>query len=463
MANPSGLLTQNMSPEQARLLDQQLRDKQFQGQQYGGRTGGFMTAASGAIQGAAKAGQGLSGMLTGKTYTGANEQAAVQAQQQQKVIADALSSATGATQSERLLNAAEKLEASGSPQAIMKATQLREQAAAVAVQEEQLNLQKKRVGIEGDRVSVTKTEAENRATALRLQEEQQKAANDLAQQRINASTTTQQVTVDTEGNRFNMITTEGGGVTYVPLGEAKEPVGEARTINELTVDNQIKARNDLQFNKEFLTSRKEAVTAFNDTKKVFSSADTAYKLLQELEGAGGTTGGIVAETERKIKRYLGIADAQSIPAELLKKELGMAIAANLKATFGGSQITDSERKFLEANMISIEDTPEVILRKLKASMEVAKGGMEKLTKLSSAKGYTDFVAIQNDYLEQDYLDVQEKYELNFGQTGRANASAVVGDDGLTADMRLAIQKQKEREGTARTSGRGIGATRLGVQ
>lgn len=83
MANPSGLLTQNMSPEQARLLDQQLRDKQFQGQQYGGRTGGFMTAASGAIQGAAKAGQGLSGMLTGKTYTGANEQAAVQRQQTQ--------------------------------------------------------------------------------------------------------------------------------------------------------------------------------------------------------------------------------------------------------------------------------------------------------------------------------------------------------------------------------------------
>ncbi len=81
MSNPNGLLTRNMSPEQARLLDQQLRDKQFQGQQYGGRTGGFMTAASGAIQGAAKAGQGLSGMLTGKRFVGANEQEAVQAQQ----------------------------------------------------------------------------------------------------------------------------------------------------------------------------------------------------------------------------------------------------------------------------------------------------------------------------------------------------------------------------------------------
>jgi hypothetical protein len=384
---------------------------------------------------------------------GANEAGAVQAQQQQQVMADALKTAEGKTQSERLLNAAEKLEKTGLPQAIMKATQLREQATALAVQEEQLNLQRKRVGIEGDRVSVNRTEAENRATTLRLQEEQQKAQNELAQQRINASTTTQQVTVDAEGNRFNMITTEEGGVKYVPLGEAKTPVGEARTVNEITVDSQIKARNDLQFNTEFLTSRKEAVTAFKDTKKVFSSADNAYKLLQELQAAGGSTGGIVAETERKIKRYLGIADDKSVPSELLKKELGMAIAANLKATFGGSQITDSERKFLEANMISIEDTPEVILRKLKASMEVAKSGMEKLTKLSSAKGYTDFVAIQNDYIEQDYLDVQDKYELNFGSESRANSLEQMTPDQIAAKQ--AIQRRAEEK--ARQSRRGQGA------
>lgn len=90
MANPNGLLTRNMSPEQARLLDQQLRDKQFEGQQYGGRTGGFMTAASGAIQGAAKAGQGLSGMLTGKRFVGANEQEAVKSQQMQQENLDNL-------------------------------------------------------------------------------------------------------------------------------------------------------------------------------------------------------------------------------------------------------------------------------------------------------------------------------------------------------------------------------------
>jgi hypothetical protein len=49
-----------------------------------------MTAASGAIQGAAKAGQGLSGMLTGKRFVGANEQEAVQAQKVQQENLDNL-------------------------------------------------------------------------------------------------------------------------------------------------------------------------------------------------------------------------------------------------------------------------------------------------------------------------------------------------------------------------------------
>ena len=131
----------------------------------------------------------------------------------------------------------------------------------------------------------------------------------------------------------------------------------------------------------------------------------------------------------------------------------MAIAANLKATFGGSQITDSERKFLEANMISIEDVPEVILRKLKASMEVAKSGMDKLSKLSSAKGYTDFVDIQNEYIEKDYLDVQDKYELNFGSAGRANSLEQMTPDQIAAKQ--AIERRQAEK--ARQSRRGMGA------
>ena len=446
MATAKEQLLANMNPQMARLLDNQMRDQQVaQRSQGAGMLAGLTQAYTGMGDMAARA--------LGAAPMGANEMQAVQAQQQQQVMADAINGAEGATQSERLLNAAERLEKSGNPQAVLKAMQLREQASALGIEEEKLELQRKQTQYQGDRISVDRTEAENRRIQLDQQQAQQKASQELEQKRIDASTTTQQVVIDSEGNRFNMITTEGGSVKYTPLGAAKEPIGEAKTINEITVDNQIKARNDLQFNKEFLESRKEAVTSFKDTKKVFSSADNAYKLLQELQGAGGSTGGIVAETERKIKRYLGIADEKSVPAELLKKELGMAIAANLKATFGGSQITDSERKFLEANMISIEDTPEVILRKLEASMEVAKGGMEKLAKLSSAKGYTDFVAIQNEYIEQDYLDVQEKYELNFGSVGRANSLEQLTPDQIAA--KAAIEKRAAEE--ARQSRRGMGA------
>ena len=444
-----------LSPDQAKLLDDQLRQQSLQQgvTNYGSDPmGKFLTAASGAQRASAGFGMAAERAIAGRQM-GANEQGAVQAQNQQQVIADAVRTASGATQSARLLNAAERLEKSGNPQAVLKAMQLREQASALGVQEEKLELQRKQTALQGERVSIAQTEAENRKIQLEQEKAQQEAANKLAQQRIDASTTTQQVVIDSEGNRFNMITKESGGVTYAPLGEVKAPVGDAKTVNELTVDKQIKARNDLQFNKEFLTSRKEAVTAFADTKKVFTSADTAYKLLEELQKAGGTTGGIVAGTERKIRRYLGIADDAQIAAEDLKKELGMAIAANLKATFGGSQITDSERKFLEANMISIEDVPEVILRKLKASMEVAKSGMDKLSKLSSAKGYTDFVDIQNEYIEKDYLDVQDKYELNFGSAGRANSLEQMTPDQIAAKQ--AIERRQAEK--ARQSRRGMGA------
>jgi hypothetical protein len=446
MATAKQQLLANMNPQMARLLDNQMRDQQVaQRSQGAGMLAGLTQAYTGMGD--------LASRALGAAPMGANEMQAVQAQNQQQVMANALKDAKGATQSERLLNAAEQLEKSGNPQAVLKAMQLREQATALGVQEEKLELQREQTELQGERVSIAQTEAENRKIQLEQEKAQQTAANDLAQQRVDASTTTQQIVIDSEGNRFNMITKESGGVTYAPLGEVKAPVGDAKTVNELTVDRQIKARNDLQFNKEFLTSRKEAVTAFTDTKKVFTSADTAYKLLEELQKAGGTTGGIVAETERKIKRYLGIADETSVPAELLKKELGMAIAANLKATFGGSQITDSERKFLEANMISIEDTMPVILRKLEASMEVAKGGMEKLSRLTSAKGYTDFVDIQNEYIEKDYLDVQDKYELNFGSVGRANSLEQMTPDQIAAKQ--AIEQRKAE--AARQSRRGSGA------
>jgi hypothetical protein len=95
----AGLLTKNLDPETAKLLDQQLqqeqRQQQLQPTQYGGRFGGLLTATSGAIKSAQMAGQDIGGALMGDTpKQGALEQKAIaekqkQMQQRQKQTAEA--------------------------------------------------------------------------------------------------------------------------------------------------------------------------------------------------------------------------------------------------------------------------------------------------------------------------------------------------------------------------------------
>lgn len=404
-----------LSPEVARMLDEQSRQKALQQQlaptDYGNSgMGMFLSAASGAQKSLGAGASNLVNQVNGvQAPMGMEETRAVESQKNQQVVTDALSQAKGATQSARLLNAAERLEKSNNPNAIAYATQLRTQAGSIAVQEQTLDLQKQRL-------SIDKTEAENRADEFKQRQASTLAGQELQRKQLVASTTVQETVVDSEGNRFQQITGEDGSVNFSPIaGAPSTPVGNISTINEIVTNQQNKTRFDLQFNGAYIEERKAVQAQLKDTRAVFNSADNAYGLLKELQKAGGTTGGVVTETERKIKRYLGIEDNKTIKQEPLKKELGMAIAANLKATFGGSQITDSERKFLEANMISILDTPEVILEKLGATMEVSKKGVAKLTDLFSAKGYSELTELQGKYMEQDYLDVKEKYELNFEQ------------------------------------------------
>ena len=116
----------------------------------------------------------------------------------------------------------------------------------------------------------------------------------------------------------------------------------------------------------------------------------------------------------------------------------MSIAGNLKETFGGSQITDSERTFLVANMLSIDDTPEVMKRKLKAIMEVTSKGLSKLKELAATKNYTGYTDLQNKYMQQDYLDVMDKFELQFDSSTPSTTSGKTADQ-ILADEQIAIR------------------------
>jgi len=165
-AQQSGLLTQNMTPEQARLLDQQLRQKQFQGKDYGGGAlGGFLTSASGAIQGAAGAGQGLAERFGAERQVGANEasaqasQAAAQASKTvDSQIQAVIAGATGEEYSDKLKAAAAKLEQSSNPRALAKAAELREKAMEAVIEEEKIKLQREGLALQGVRADETKAQ-----------------------------------------------------------------------------------------------------------------------------------------------------------------------------------------------------------------------------------------------------------------------------------------------------------------
>jgi hypothetical protein len=193
----------------------------------------------------------------------------------------------------------------------------------------------------------------------------------------------------------------------------------------------------------FIDDRKNTLKALGDTKKVFNSAEKSYQLLKQLEEAGGTTGGIPNELIRQAKRAAGYADDEQVNLELLKKELGMTIATRLKEVFGGSQITDSERQFLILNMPSIDDSPEVIMRSLEATMEVSKSGVEKLTRLSKAKNYSDFTDIQAEYIEKDYQDVMERYDLLNREKTLDPVKTSRSLQDLSLEELLSLKKQKE--------------------
>mgnify|MGYP003625521414 CR=1 FL=1 len=422
MATAQEQLMGMLNPQTARLLDNQMRQKQVAQRSEGA---GMLSGLTQAYTGMADAVTGAAGL----TPMGANQQKAIQANAGQQEILNAMQGGEGETHSARLLNAAKTLLASASPQARMKGAQLQAEGQKALAQEQSLQIRKDTLTLQQETADIRKIEAEGAAA-------KRKAQLAIEQKKTQIAGTEQKLVQDSEGNKFTMITSETGDATkYTPAGDVLVPVGKISTMQEvqtkLVTDRNINA----QFQDVYLKDRSATVKKFGEVKKVFNNASKSFELLEELEKTGGAVGGVVANFTREAKRYLGIQDSKSVPIELLKKKLGMSIAGNLKETFGGSQITDSERTFLVANMLSIDDTPEVMKRKLKAIMEVTSKGLSKLKDLSATKNYTGYTDLQNKYIQEDYADVMDKFELQFD-----SSTSTVDASGKTADQILAEEQ-----------------------
>lgn len=417
-----GLLAQ-ANPQLGRMLDQQARDKaqqeRMKGTNYGNDAmGRFLTAASGAARTAAEGGRDFTNRLTGNTPgMGVNERAAVEAQQQQQVMVDAIKGAEGATQSERLLNAAEKLENSGNPQAVMKAMQLREKASSLSLQEKQLDLSQQRLEV-------------------------QRTANELAK---SPKVTSTENIYDSKGNLFKEIVYKDGKREVMPVGNSPEkPIGAVSTSQEVNSNNILNRQINVANNKQYLKDRNAAAADFQAASKGFASAS---KVLELVEKAKDDTGGYVNVKIAEAKKLLGFNAEDDIPVQELDKALKADMLANLKATFGGSQITDSERNFLERTMPSLMDSPELIKRKAEANRAMQKRILDRTKALSETKNYTQYIEVETKHFQSDYDRMMEEYSEFTGSGTGGDRGELTQDQILVRDEinnRLAQKKQNER-------------------
>jgi hypothetical protein len=374
---------------------------------------------------------------------GANEAQSVQAQQNQQEISSAVRDAEGKTQSERLLNAAERLEKSSNPQAVLKAMQLREQATALSLQEKQLDLQQQRITQAGEQSKITNELAKQRI-------EVQQTANELEKAPKVASTGN---IYDSKGNLFKEIVYKDGTREVMPVGDSPEkPIGAVSTSQEVSSDNILNRQINVANHKQWQKDRNNAATEYQEASKGFRSSN---RVLQLVEKAKDDTGGYVNVKIAEVKKLLGFNAEDDISVQELDKALKADMLANLKATFGGSQITDSERNFLERTMPSLLDSPELIRRKAEANRAMQKRIMDRTLALSKTKNYTQYIAVETENFQSDYDKMMEEYS-EFTGTGET-----VGDGELTQDQilvrevinkRLAQTKQNERQDR-----RGIGA------
>lgn len=421
MATPQEQLIGMMNPKTARLLDQQMRGQQVARDSQG----------AGMLSGMAQAYMNMANNVqdvVGVSPIGVNEQQAVQAQGQLQEMADAVRVAKGDTQSARLLNAAEKLESSGNPQAVIKAMQLREQASALMLKEQELGLQSRRLDV-------------------------QAAANTIANAAKTASTDD---VFDSEGNLFKQIVFKDGTMNLKPVGDSPEnPVGEVRTAQEVNSENSLNRQINVAKSREHLDLIDGARTSYTEAKRAFASSSKVLGLVRKVKD---DTGGFISTELAAVKRTLGFNDDVTVSVEELNKALKTNMLANLKATFGGNQITEGERNFLEKTMPSLMDSPELIARKAEANLTMQKKIMGRANSLRKTKTYTEYVDVESSHFDEDYNKLLEEYDDLLGGDKETGATGELTPDQIAANAAIERRKAMSAQQSRRGSGARIGTS-----
>ena len=403
MATAQEQLMGMLNPQTARLLDNQMRQKQVAQRSQGA---GMLSGLTQAYTGMADAVTGAAGL----TPMGANEQKAIQANKSKNNVSELIRNAEGQTQSEKYFNASKQLAKSTSPYAQAKAEELY-QKGVEAAQLEQTNK------LQGDR--------------------------------IKASSRNVKLIVDSKGRQFQMITDElTEEVSYTAVdGKEGSPEGAIKTQADVSSDNIAKRQQNLAYQKQFLEDNVKSTSAYKDASVGYRVANEVLDLLDGLSGKG--VGGVGSVIKNDAMRFLGIESKESLSTDELHKKLSEHMLKSLKATFGGSQITDSERIFLQSTMPSLMDSPTNIKRKMEANKKLMRHIMERENALSQTSNFSEYQEVRKKYQTEEYKEL-----LSSG--GEITRDATADADNMTEDQILAneyLEKIAAKNSTDRHTGR----------
>ena len=346
MATAKEQLLSSMSPQMARLLDEQLAGQQAAQNAPRGYAGLVGEAARGTAM-LGNIGRDMFGL---RPQPGMNEQQVMrqqQAQQQsaqkQQQLADIMQGAQGNTRVEKLRNTAERLRTTGTYENLMLAEQFDDKADAMQLEEDKLNIQRGKIA----------------ATAAG-----------------GGSATDGHLMKDPEGNfyqTFNYKNKLGQpSVKYIPLGGSPEyngdttlvPVSKSGETVGMTAEEivraEVEAKGEVK-NKEEFFKWKQGV--FEDHSTAVSQKDTLARMIElteQLAASGDLQGGIPARAQELIYAVTGNRPKNLGELQML---FSMDTLGRLKPLFGGN-ISNSERESLEATFPSIMTSGKVNLEKL---------------------------------------------------------------------------------------------------
>ena len=369
MATAKEQLLSMMNPQQARLLDQQMRGQQVaQRSQGAGMLSGLVQAYTGMGDVAQRA--------TGITPMGRNEQMAMQQQQSQKKMMDAMSVAQGKSRVEELRAQAKALRETGDYNAFMRAEQLDLRADEMSMKLDELNIRRTKLMMDANTPSSSK----------------------------GMSSTEGEHFADTAGNQYAtvLVTNKDTGtsqVNYIPLGNAPEYDGTTPLKAVIksgsyvgmdpleAADLEAAKAGDVALAKDFNNIKVEAAQNFSTAKSTHSSLVKALEMTKQAAEMGQLEGGIQANLQNVYYNLFGKRPKNLGELNMIFNE---STFARLKPLFGGN-ISNGEREAVQGTYMDVLKGGEVNIGVIEQLIAKANGAMFNYNVLMTSDSYEDWI------------------------------------------------------------------------